>query len=97
MRILYINNILIDIDDNTAIGIDIQSYDVKNPAVNKFKVSNSFSIPITNNNLKAIGFIGRQFSTSKTIYNELLCDYYVNNTQFIKKAKVRIEEIDERI
>lgn len=97
MRILYINNILIDIDDSTAIGIDIQSYDVKEPAKRKIKISNSFSIPITNNNLNAIGWIGGVQNDEKDIYSTSTVDYYVNNTQFIKNAKLRIESISDRI
>lgn len=97
MRILEINGIKINIDDNTAIGIDLQAYDIKQPAKSKVKISNSFSIPKTLNNLKAIGYVGGSQNISNSIYGIHVCNYWVDNVQFIKDAKVRIENIDSRI
>jgi uncharacterized protein (TIGR02145 family) len=97
MRILRLNDILVDIDDKTAIGIDLQTYDIKDPAKRKISVSNSFTIPITNINLQAIGYIGGVQNTDNAIYEELSVDYWVNNTQFIVKAKGRIQGVKDRI
>ena len=97
MRILYINGKLIDLDSQTAIGIDLQQYDIKQPALNKVKISNSFSIPITNNNLSAIGWIGRQQNISNSIYGVRYCNYYVNNLQFIKNGRIRVTSVGDRI
>ena len=55
MRLLYINNQLADIDEETAIGIDFQAYDLKDPAKRKLNTSNSFTIPKTANNLNILG------------------------------------------
>jgi hypothetical protein len=97
MRRLYIDNVLIDIDEKTAIGIDIVSFDVKKPGVRRVKISNSFTIPRTNHNLQTIGYIGGVQSTSQKVYSALRCEYYVNNTQFIKDAKIQVQSVADRI
>lgn len=58
MRILRINGVIADIDESTAIGIDFQAYSVSEPAYQKCTVSNNFSIPKTNTNLKLINYTG---------------------------------------
>jgi len=97
MRLLYINSVLVDIDEKTAIGIDLQTYDIKEPARPKVTVSNSFSIPRTNKNLKAVGFLGGVQNTLTTIYDVGSCNYFINNLQYIKDAKVKIQSISDRI
>ena len=54
MRYLWIKRELADIDDKTAIGIDLQAYDFKDPGKLKVNVSNSFSIPATAVNLRIL-------------------------------------------
>jgi hypothetical protein len=97
MRLLYINDILVDIDEKTAIGIDLQTYDIKEPSKPKVSVSNSFTIPITNKNLKAIGYIGGMHNISNVIYEQSVCNYYINNIQYIRDAKLRVQSISDRI
>ena len=97
MRILRINGTIADIDDKTAIGIDLQNYDIKEPAKRRISVSNSFTIPITNKNLDLIGYIGRTQSRDTKIYDAYSVDYYVNNTQFIYSAKMRVQAVEDRI
>lgn len=93
MRILRINNLDIDIDEKTAIGITFQAYDFKYPGKRKVKLSNSFSIPLTANNKSIIGWGNDVQTTDTTIYDSLSCDYWVNNEQLITNAVVRIDEI----
>lgn len=101
MRLLKFNNTKVDIDDQTAIGIDFQCYDVKNPANRKVNVTNTFSIPKTSNNINIIGQFGNvhydEIVGDLSVYNTILCDYYVDNEHLIKATKVRIEEVGERI
>jgi hypothetical protein len=97
MRKLYFNGFLVDIDEQTAIGIDIQTYDIKDPGNRKVNVSNSFSIPITSQNLNILGFANNIQSLSTNIYTTITANYYVDNVQFIKDGKIRISEIGERI
>lgn len=97
MRILRINDILADIDEQTTIGIDLQCYDVKNPNSRFIKVSNTFTIPCTANNLGIFGNPQIPYSIDTTIYDENYCNYYIGNWQIIENAKCRVEEIGERI
>lgn len=97
MRLLRINNINVDIDEETAIGIDVQTYDIKEPAKAKVNVSNSFSVPKTINNLLIFGLPDNPQSTSTKIYEAAVCDYWVDNEKLIDQSKARVESIDNRI
>lgn len=95
MRRLYINSQLCDIDDDTAIGIDYQAYDLKEPGRSKTKISNTFSIPKTANNLFIFGNPDNPQSHSTVIYDQILCDYWMDNYQIIKDGIARVESIDK--
>ncbi|MCK9281340.1 MAG: hypothetical protein M0P71_12015 [Melioribacteraceae bacterium] len=98
MRLLRINGNDIDIDDNTSIGITLQAYDIKEPGKRKITVSNSFTIPATAHNLAELGFPGNAQVSENTMYESKTLDYWVNNEQIIKNAKVRLEQVsDNRI
>jgi hypothetical protein len=97
MRLLKINNIEVDIDEQTAIGIDYQAYDVKSPGKRTVNISNTFSIPKTSNNLAIFGNANNPQSLSDTIYSINYCDYWVNNQQFVTHAKIQVQSIDSRI
>jgi len=94
MRILKANNTPLDIDDETAIGIDYQAYDFKKAGDIKVNVSNTFTVPATSKNLKIFGFAGRAYSLSAVEYEKILIDYYIRNTQFITKGVARVEKIE---
>lgn len=97
MRIVKINDEIIDIDDQTAIGIDLQAYDIKEPGKRKVSISNNFSIPLTSNNLKIIGFAGNPHSISIMVYDDMYIDYWINDEHLLKSAKVKVTEVSERI
>jgi hypothetical protein len=97
MRILRINDIDVDIDDQTAIGIDFQSYDVTNPGKRFVTISNTFTIPLTANNKSIFGNAQNPQSLSTSVYEDNICNYWVDNEQLIKDAKCRVEEIQDRI
>lgn len=96
-RLLRINGFDVDIDDNTAIGITLQSYDIKEPNKRKSSTSNSFTIPLTITNNHIFGYPNNIHSTSKKIYEPLIADYWVNGYQLITKGIVRVEEVSDRI
>jgi hypothetical protein len=96
-RLLRINDVNVDIDEKTAIGIDYQTYDVKEPAKAKVNVSNTFTVPATTKNLNLFGNPTDPQSTSTLIYEEAICNYWVENEKIIDNAKVQVQEIDERI
>jgi len=97
MRLLRINDINVDIDDETAIGIDFQAYDVSQPGKRFINVSNTFTIPLTANNKAIFGNAENPQSLSINIYEVSICNYWVDNQQLIKNAKCRVEEIQDRI
>lgn len=95
MRILKANGKILDIDDDTAIGIDYQAYDFKKPGDIKVNVSNTFNIPATVKNLKIFGFAGRSYSYENATFTRILVDYYIRNEQYITKGVARIEKIEK--
>lgn len=97
MRIVKLNDVVIDIDEKTAIGVDFQTYDIENPGQKKIKISNKFTIPATSHNLKQIGYAGTPGFTSTLIYDALICDYWLDNEHIIKGAKARIDQVTDRI
>lgn len=97
MRLLRINGIEVDIDEQTAIGVDLQSYNIKEPGTTLINVTNTFTIPNTSNNLGIFGNAQDPQSLSTKIYDEALCDYWVENEQLIKSAKCRVDQIQDRI
>ena len=97
MRLLRINGQNVDLDESTAIGVTYQGYDIKSPAVRKVKISNSFTIPKTDNNLQIFGYPQNPQSISKKVYGKNIANYWVDNEQLITNAKVRADSVGKRI
>lgn len=97
MRLFKINDTEVDLDDKTSIGITFQTYDIKEPGKRKSKISNTFTIPKTANNMAIIGFAGDPQFTDTSVYDAMYCEYWVDNEKLIDNAKVRVMEIGERI
>ena len=83
MQLLKFNGNVLDIDDDTVIGIDIQTWDIKDPSSIKINGSNNFSIPKTVTNLSFLGFPGEQYVGSKIIYDSFNFEYSLNNYRII--------------
>ena len=97
MRLLKINDIIVDIDEATAIGVNYQSYDVKQVGKRFVNITNTFNIPATNHNLAIFGNAQNVQSLSTDIYSASICNYWVSNEQLIKNSKCRVESISDRI
>ncbi len=95
MRLLYFDNERVDIDNNTAIGIDLQAYDLTT-LQRRVNVSNRFSLPRTAKNMRIIGHAGNVQSESKKIYNDFSSQYWINSVRFIN-GRAFVENVDERI
>lgn len=93
MRLLRINGVKVDIDNQTAIGVDSQSYDIKSPGVRKVNITNDFTIPATDHNLQIFGYADNPQSTSLNIYGLNTIEYWVNNQILISDARVRVNQI----
>ena len=88
---------VLNVDDQTAIGITLQAYDIKEPGKRKVNITNSFTLPKTSNNFAAFGWAGNPQSDSSIVYDSMYIDYWVDNQLLIDKAKIRVEEIGDRI
>lgn len=97
MRLLRINNIDIDIDEQTSIGIDIQAYDIKDSCKRKFNVSNNFTIPRTTKNLSVFEFGDNVNITDTSIYDRYTVDYWVDCYKIIDNGWCYVSESSERI
>lgn len=97
MRRLVVDGSDLEFDDKTAIGIDIQCLDIKEPGVRKLKTSNSFTVPATMVNKKILGIVGGVQSEMTRIYQPYSFTYYQGNERLINGAKLKIDSIGERI
>jgi len=97
MRRLVVDGLDLEFDDQTAIGIDIQCLDIKEPGVRKLKTSNSFTVPATMVNKNILGIVGGVQSEMTRIYQPYSFTYYQGNERLINGAKLKIDTIDERI
>jgi hypothetical protein len=84
----------LDIDNETAIGIDFQAYDFKEPGKRKINISNTFTVPATIHNLRTFGYPGNVHTSSKRFYDKWYIDYWIDNVQFVTNARLRIEQVD---
>jgi hypothetical protein len=92
-RELYINGIKVDIDEQTAIGVTITPYNIKEPTQITVKVSNQFSVPSTIHNLAVLGMPHDLQSTDNTIYAKNYARYVVGGVQYFTRNQVVINAI----
>lgn len=64
---IYINDTQIDIDDSTAIGVNFAGFSTESLGQISLSHTNTFSIPITNHNRKALGFLDNMNMNNQTI------------------------------
>lgn len=99
MRLLRITTTIgtfdVDLDEKTAIGINFQAYDIKEPGKRKTNTSNSFTIPATAKNMKIFGYAGNSQFTSTAVYSEMTCDYWIDNIHLIKNSRIKFDEYDD--
>ena len=97
MRRLVVDGHDLDIDSKTAIGIDIQCTDLKEPGERKLKTSNSFTVPVTMQNKITLGIVGGVQSSMDRIYSPFSFSYYQGNDRLVSGAKLKIDSISDRI
>jgi hypothetical protein len=85
--------ITLDIDNETAIGFDFLSFDVRNPDRVGISHSNSFTLPRTPINENLHGFMG----ASDEAYNQWQVDYILDNEYIVKKGRIMVEAVENRI
>ena len=93
MRLLRINGEIADIDEDTAIGIDLQAYDFKDPGKLKVNVSNTFSLPATAKNMRILGSPWQARRAWITLFtSRISVDYQVKNKD-VHNGGSRVESI----
>jgi len=97
MRILRINNQTCDIDDDTSIGINLQSFSISDPEKRFVNNSNSFSLPLTAKNYKIFDFGGNPQNLSTSLYDLKFCDYFIDSIKLIDNGQIYVTEISDRI
>ena len=97
MRTLVVDGHDLDIDSKTAIGIDIQCTDLKEPGERKLKTSNSVTVPVTMRNKITLGIVGGVQSDMTRIYSPFSFSYYQGNDRLVSGAKLKIDSISDRI
>lgn len=102
MITLYVNDTIIDIDDNTAVGVYVTTIDPYNPTTIKKTSTNNFSIPKTFNNLRIFGYANNPTYTNvgaKYIdrsYERMEFKYYYHN-ELVFKGLCYLDKINDRI
>lgn len=98
MRTLFINDQLVDIDDETVIGLNFQAYDIKEIGQRKLNISNQCTIPATSNNLKIFDFAGNPHQIGASSWEDVMsCNYYIDNDILIENGQVILDEVSNRI
>ncbi|TWP23129.1 hypothetical protein ETU10_08515 [Apibacter muscae] len=95
MKILRINNQLVDLHEDTDIKIKYQVSDIGAIQENKCTYSDSFSVPKTANNLKIFDGLSLIGDISRRPYKKNTCTYQVDGATLISNGWAVIENSDE--
>jgi hypothetical protein len=93
---LYINKKSIDLDNKTAIGLTIQTFDILDPSKLKCIVSNDITLPATKNNFVVFGLNSINFWSGNEVYETQEIEYYVGNSKLLT-GTCYIKEVSDRI
>lgn len=95
---IYINDILVDIDEETAMGVDFVGFSTSNLGSISLSHTNSFTVPLTNHNRKAIGFVDNMNLNTKQVqgswYGDRSFKMYADGL-LVFTGKVYVDEISE--
>lgn len=95
---IYINDILVDIDQETAMGVNFTGFSTGNLGNISLSHTNSFTIPLTNHNHKAIGFVDNMNLNTKQVqgswYGNRSFKMYVDGL-LVFTGKVYVDEITD--
>ena len=94
---VYINDILIDIDENTAMGVNFEGFSTESLGKIYLSHTNTFSIPLTNHNRKALGFVDNMNMNTKLVqgswYGDESFKMYTDGL-LVFTGKVYVDEIN---
>ncbi len=93
----------VEIDQETVIAVNFQAYDLNIPEKRLRTFTNTFSIPATVKNLMNLNFpanknIKYDQAPARSVYNNILATYQLNNVIIFNKSAIKINSItDNRI
>lgn len=98
---VYINSILIDIDEDTAMGVNFEGFSTESLGKIYLSHTNTFSIPLTNHNRTALGFVDNMNMNTNVVqgswYSDMVFKMYTDGL-LVFTGTVYIDEIrDGRI
>lgn len=96
-RELYINDRLLDLDEETVIAITFQVNDIGEIKDRQANFSNQFSLPATASNIKNLGFVNLVGSNSFLPYRKTKCNYFQNGVQLVQNGVLIIDGFDGSI
>lgn len=95
MRLLYVDDQLVDLFPNTVIAQTLQVFDPGRIGSIVTNFTASIAVPKTRNNEITFGFISNSKTKSDIPYASLSCKYSDNGLPLIQNARVIITEVDQ--
>lgn len=95
MRELYINEKLIELSDNTPIGITFCANNIGELQNRNSSFSNTIKIPLTQNNKKALDWSHLVNSSTDLPYVKLRATYIENGIELVSNGSAIINSVDE--
>lgn len=95
MRELYINNKLIELSDNTPIGITYCANNIGELQNRNSSFSNTIKIPITQNNKASLDWSHLVNSSTNLPYIKLKATYIENGIELVSNGSAIIDSVDE--
>ena len=96
MEELYINDLLIELKDG-SVSRTLQINDLAEVKDRQSNYSKSIKIPMTPNNIKALGFLGVIGNTSRFPYEKLSIKYILNGIELVSSGKGVIKYVSSSL
>lgn len=93
---IVINGTIADIDKETAIGLNFQTFNPSKPENLFLSFTNTFSIPLTKKNRKIFDYSDHVGYNSTEIYDQYTASVYIGGYQLFH-GRIYVSSIDERI
>lgn len=95
MKLLYIDEQLVDLHQTTVIAQTLQVFDPGRVGSILTNYTSAIKVPRTSNNEKILGFLSNSKTKSDIPYASLSCRYVENGIPIIRNARVVLNEVSE--
>jgi len=90
MRLLIIDGVRLDLDQDTAVGVTYKAGNIKDPLSQQTKTTNAFSLPSTPNNDKFFKFAANPASFGAWQSSEHVADYFQDGAHLMREAGAQL-------